>query len=711
MLPPFNFLTLHYVYFIATSLICSVIFWGSSTPRRSVSYTDSLFLCISAMTGAGLNTVDLSSLNSFQQSILFALLLLGHAILISITVLFVRMGAFQAKFKGISLERARKAFEQQGILPGRAHKAEHQDIPLECAREALGQQLVGDDTKAYDHQPQSTSLEPILEHYQLAKIDGATVDVKHAVTAGAAPAGNCDSVRIDDQIQWVDDDQVTLSHMRARQKHHHHHRVFPMVGVGARLDLNNHPRDAAPIMTQNDEEADLPALKGLIKGTQKYFRSKGSIARNSQFHGLTPEERERLGGVEYKAVSLLLVIVALYWVLFLLCGIIGMGTWIAVNHPDIPRANGLSPFWTGAFFAVSAFVNSGMSLLDANMTAFQTNAYPLLTMAFLILSGNTLYPCFLRFIIWAMRCVIPDKPSWATWKVTLDFILDHPRRVYTNLFPRRHTWYLLGTIVILNAIDWAGFEVLSIGNKEIESLPTGYRVLDGLFQACAVRAGGFYVVTIANLRQGLLVLYVLMMYVSAYPVLVTMRNTNVYEERSLGIYAHDNDDEVEEKTSPNMFIQLVRHHLLGRQNASTPEASRSYFVHQQLRSQLSHDLWWIALAVFLIAIAESGNYSRMPVAYSTLNIIFEVVSAYGCVGISVGFPSSNASFCSSWHTISKLILAAVMLRGRHRGLPVAIDRAVMLPNESLEWAEEEDAAMRREQSRAWGSDKMPIGSV
>ncbi|GKZ78059.1 hypothetical protein AnigIFM56816_001184 [Aspergillus niger] len=681
MLPPFNFLTLHYVYFIATSLICSVIFWGSSTPRRSVSYTDSLFLCISAMTGAGLNTVDLSSLNSFQQSILFALLLLGHAILISITVLFVRMGAFQAKFKGISLERARKALQQQ---------------------------LVGHDTL----------LEPIQEsvaceeHYQLAKIDAATVDVKHAVTAGAAPADKCNDVRDDDQIGWVDDDQVTLSHMRARQKHHHHHRVFPMVGVGARLDLNNHPRDAAPRVTQNDGDADLPALKGLIKGTQKYFRSKGSIARNSQFHGLTPEERERLGGVEYKAVSLLLVIVALYWILFLICGIIGMGTWIAVNHPDIPRANGLSPFWTGAFFAVSAFVNSGMSLLDANMTAFQTNAYPLLTMAFLILSGNTLYPCFLRFIIWAMRCLIPDKPSWATWKVTLDFILDHPRRVYTNLFPRRHTWYLLGTIIILNAIDWAGFEVLSIGNKEIESLPTGYRVLDGLFQACAVRAGGFYVVTIADLRQGLLVLYVLMMYVSAYPVLVTMRNTNVYEERSLGIYAHDNtDDETEEKASPNMLIQLVRHHLLGRQDASTPEASRSYFVHQQLRSQLSHDLWWIALAVFLIAIAESGNYSRMPVAYSTLNIIFEVVSAYGCVGISVGFPSSNASFCSSWHTISKLILAAVMLRGRHRGLPVAIDRAVMLPNESLEWAEEEDAAMRREQSRAWGSDKMPVGSV
>jgi hypothetical protein len=35
-----------------------------------------------------------------------------------------------------------------------------------------------------------------------------------------------------------------------------------------------------------------------------------------------------------------------------------------------------------------------------------------------------------------------------------------------------------------------------------------------------------------------------------------------------------------------------------------------------------------------------------------------------------------------------------MLRGRHRGLPVAIDKAVLLPDETLAWAEEEDAQMR-----------------
>jgi Trk-type K+ transport system membrane component len=36
----------------------------------------------------------------------------------------------------------------------------------------------------------------------------------------------------------------------------------------------------------------------------------------------------------------------------------------------------------------------------------------------------------------------------------------------------------------------------------------------------------------------------------------------------------------------------------------------------------------------------------------------------------------------------------VMLRGRHRGLPVALDRAVRLPGERLGEIEEEDAEIR-----------------
>jgi Trk-type K+ transport system membrane component len=76
---------------------------------------------------------------------------------------------------------------------------------------------------------------------------------------------------------------------------------------------------------------------------------------------------------------------------------------------------------------------------------------------------------------------------------------------------------------------------------------------------------------------------------------------------------------------------------------------------------------------------------------------------YGTVGISVGLPNEAYSFCGAWHSLSKLILCAVMLRGRHRGLPVAIDKAIMLPSDHLNDLEEEDAHIRSDRSAHDGS--------
>ena len=250
------------------------------------------------------------------------------------------------------------------------------------------------------------------------------------------------------------------------------------------------------------------------------------------------------------------------------------------------------------------------------------------------------------------------------------------------------------------------------------SLPHGARALDGLFQALAVRSGGFYVVPIANLRIGLLILYVIMMYISVYPVVITMRNSNVYEERSLGIYADDPQNAPKSSTAytNGRGAGSLHHDTWGvirrftsfqsnsHNNGHLPTGggpeSRSYFVRQQLRGQLAHDLWWIVLAVLFISITETSQFESDPVNYSVFNVLFEVVSAYGCVGISVGLPNVAYSFCGGWHVLSKLILCAVMLRGRHRGLPVAIDRAVLLPGEHLALAEEEDAQIRADRARA-----------
>ena len=68
------------------------------------------------------------------------------------------------------------------------------------------------------------------------------------------------------------------------------------------------------------------------------------IGRNSQFHGLTLVEREELGGVEYRAIQVLSIIVPLYYFLWLLLGSLGLGAWIAHHKTSTARENGINPW-------------------------------------------------------------------------------------------------------------------------------------------------------------------------------------------------------------------------------------------------------------------------------------------------------------------------------------------------------------------------------
>ena len=45
------------------------------------------------------------------------------------------------------------------------------------------------------------------------------------------------------------------------------------------------------------------------------------------------------------------------------------------------------------------------------------------------------------------------------------------------------------------------------------------------------------------LNPAILVSYLVMMYISVYPVAISVRRTNVYEEQSLGLYAADEEED------------------------------------------------------------------------------------------------------------------------------------------------------------------------
>lgn len=144
---------------------------------------------------------------------------------------------------------------------------------------------------------------------------------------------------------------------------------------------------------------------------------------------------------------------------------------------------------------------------------------------------------------------------------------------------------------------------------------------------------------------------------------------------------------------------------------SSPNPSRfarGHFIYQQIRSQFSHDIWWLSLAVLLITVAESDHYKSQPVAFSTFNIIFEVVSAYSCVGVSIGYPGKNYAFCGEWHTFSKLLLAATSLKGRHRNLPVSNGKYISFLGS---WERIEDMMLQGGKTGHLESSQRPSGCV
>jgi potassium uptake Trk family protein len=395
-----------------------------------------------------------------------------------------------------------------------------------------------------------------------------------------------------------------------------------------------------------------------------YLSYAATIGRNSEFVDLTEEQREELGGIEYRSLKTLAWVLISYNIGWTIFGVIVFLPWILRNpkYSQIVKDDGQSPVWWGFFTPTSHFTDLGFTLTPDSMISFQTSVMPLLVGGFLIIIGNTGFPCMLRLTIWIGYQLTPFGNSlWEEFR----FLLDHPRRCFTLLFPRRATWWLFIVLVLLNSIDLIFFILLDLKDTTVTSLPPAFQFLDGLYQAASTRTAGLACVDLANLHPGIQVSYLVMMYISVFPIAISVRQTNVYEEKSLGIYHRPTQAEEE------------------AEGGDDDDLGRSY-LGLHLRRQLSFDLWYVFLGLFLICIIEGSRIqdATQP-GFTVWTVLFEIVSAYGTVGLSLGYPGTNASFSAQFKPLSKLIIIAMMLRGRHRGLPYALDRAVLLPGEGF----------------------------
>jgi potassium uptake Trk family protein len=743
-IPPVNFITLHYAYFVSITLVGALIFWGASNPAKSIGWWDSMFMVMSAMTATGLNTVNVSQLTTFQQVELVVLMMMGSQILVSYFTVAFRKHMFEKRFEDIVDMEKEKQKARKGDI----------GAVVGMAGAMFGLPVMG----SFGKDKKSKRISEKLRYTTTAKpgeseMSRHTSMLEEQKEGGLSP-GARERGSPSQHIGFLDPIREGDSHERP----------FSATTGHSIYNIQSH-QSVSTRRRSSDEETKLDCSFNVQSFVSEQKRN---IGRNGQFFNLSSDQREYLGGVEYRALKFLSLFVPTYFILWQLFGAIALGAYMSVWEKEAHAVNSQNPWWGGSFLAISAYSNAGFTLLDAGFIPFQSSYYVLCIVTLLSLAGPAAFPVFVRFLIWSMSALLDlfskDK-EYGVWKEGFDFILKFPRRVYTSMFPARDTRLFITTFGTFVVADWALILVLGIGNPTIEAVPLGQRIFIALFEGFSIPSGGYAIVSPSSMYFDVQVLWLVIFYTAAYPHIITMRKTNVYEERSLGIYKGD-EAELEQlhsassssweidatgpalpsattisKKTPLTPIRslgqighrgtaFVSRHLQRRMTsfqgvgvahahaATTPallrrsvtmDFNRTPSIHslnahppthppslisQQVRGQLSHDVWWIALALFLITLIETHHSIQDPRTYSVFTILFEIVSGYTTIGISIGLPDQAYSFSGGMYTGSKIIMILVMLRGRHRGLPVALDRAVRLPGKKLGQIEEEDAEIR-----------------
>ncbi|CAD6573172.1 MAG: hypothetical protein ASARMPRED_005922 [Alectoria sarmentosa] len=560
-----NFYRVHVIYFVLTIILSSVIMYGSGVNGNSgdaealfrLRYIDAIFLCASAMTNTGLNTVNLSDITGFQQSILCVLILLGNLTIIANVTIWIRRHFFR-KYMNDFIKHSNAAREMVD----------------EIDKEESGFNGNSNSTSGIRRRPRGTQ-KPQTSTTQHRKSH-------HEIGHGGLP--------------------------------------YPWEWDISRKFASRFAAPADPIQER----------------PHHYLSFQPSFDHKGRFHSLSEHEAEELGGVEYRALGVLMWLLPVYILFWLTLAMVIMVPWSyrdsVANIIRYQQPGNLSPGWWASFLVVSGYGNCGLDLLNQNMIPFQGFYLALIVIGGAKLAGNTFFPTFLRLTIWITTKFVP---AHSKLHHSLAFLLHHPRRCFILLFPSINTWYLTAIQLSLHLMLWIFWFLLQIDYPTITSIPPGNRTISGLFQALGVRTAGMYIINMSEIAPALLVLYTGGMYISGLPIIISIRSTNVYEERSLGVEKPDKADD---------------------------NASESSYIGTHLQQQLASDAWWVFTGFFLICIVERDALSIPSPGFDLYAVFFDTISAFGTVGLSTGVPYDT---------------------GRHRGLPMAIDRAVLLPGQEL----------------------------
>jgi len=279
-----------------------------------------------------------------------------------------------------------------------------------------------------------------------------------------------------------------------------------------------------------------------------------------------------------------------------------------------------SIWYSAIFHSVSAFCNAGFGLYSDSLQSFKNDPFVCWTVIFLIIAGG------IGFLVWE----------------------DAYGKLKALKKGKKYTFSLHTKLVVITTIVLILIGALSVGFLEMGKSLKGLGVVDGItasfFRSVTARTAGFSVLETTSLSNPTLLMMMFLMFVGGSPA-----------SCAGGV-----------KTITFIIVVLtIFARMRGNENVSLFRRQVPFDIITKAISIVIVSGVWILGTTFLLQLSEAG---RLPVEFSRgalMNILFEVISAYGTVGLSLG----QTPFLS---VVGKLVIIVTMFVGRVGPLTLAI---------------------------------------
>lgn len=312
----------------------------------------------------------------------------------------------------------------------------------------------------------------------------------------------------------------------------------------------------------------------------------------------------------------------------------GIGT-ICLFFRFIPANSFSEAFYFSIFHSISAFCNAGFSLFSDSFTSYSQDWIFNLVICMLIISGG------LGFLVLDdLRRELPFKRrAWSRYSLHTKIILS------TTII-----LLILSTLLIF-CMEW---------NNTLATYSIPNRLMAAFFHGVSARTAGFNSVPIGNMANETLFFLMLLMFIGASPGSCGggIKTTTFTALLALG---------------KSRFFGYERTFIFKR---TIPEMNISKAI-----SILLISFGIVAIAIMTILMFEPGDTADPSGRGNFMELVFEIISAFGTVGLSTGITNGLS-------IAGKLIITFVMFVGRLGPLVIALAVSHMPGKSQYYFAEE-----------------------